>query len=96
MKKNIIGSIIQGIGVVVCFIGLILTVLINSKMIKLLEELPREYEGLKEILGMYPYCVLFGCIFTGVLLLGFGEIIQLLQGIKNNGERVITEENYED
>ena len=74
-------------GVGIWLIGLIFTKLIDIKMTKILEEIPNGYENLKDMLSVYPYTFLFGGVFTAILLFGFGEVLHLLQGIKDNGKK---------
>lgn len=81
MKKNVISGIIKGIGAAYCIIGVVFSILVKTEISKILDVF-----NLKELSDL-PFTssisVLFGYVLIGILLIGFGEIIQLLQDIKD-------------
>ena len=78
--KNLIGSILKGIGVAFIILGVVCGMLTSSSITSILKEANITDSVAPLTCGMM---VLIGYCISGILLIGFSEIIMLLQAIKD-------------
>lgn len=81
MKKNVISGIIKGIGAAYCIIGVVFSIMSKAELTKVIKAF--NLNALSDLPFTSSLAVLFSFVLVGVLLIGFGEVIQLLQDIKD-------------
>jgi hypothetical protein len=84
IKDNAIATCVKIIGVLLIFGGVLAGLIYGNS---------EEYSGLGDLQPIISWTIFANGLIWGFLLLGFSEVINLLQGIFNQGEKLETNNN---